>query len=133
VDPAPAEQGAWVENIPDLPGIRIKARGNNNGDYRALEAKLVREIPAPNVLRACLRKSRAASRAVPSRMMPVPRTLVTVTMPAATASSAVPAPFSADTANSLTTPRKAGEVVAYRHGLRELRWDQIDFERTCRP
>jgi hypothetical protein len=67
VDPAPAEQGAWVENIPDLPGIRIKARGNNNGDYRALEAKLVREIPAPNALRACLRKSRAASRAVYAR------------------------------------------------------------------
>jgi hypothetical protein len=35
----------WVENIPDLPGIRIKVRGSNNSDYRALEAKLVREIP----------------------------------------------------------------------------------------
>ena len=34
-----------VKNIPDLPGIRIKARGTNNSDYRALEAKLVREIP----------------------------------------------------------------------------------------
>ena len=45
VDPALSEQGDWVENIPDLPGIRIKARGTNNSDYRALEAKLVREIP----------------------------------------------------------------------------------------
>jgi hypothetical protein len=44
IDPALSEQGDWVENIPDLPGIRIKARGNNS-DYRALEAKLVREIP----------------------------------------------------------------------------------------
>ena len=26
-------------------GIRIKARGTNNSDYRALEANLVREIP----------------------------------------------------------------------------------------
>src|SRR5262252_734052 len=45
IDPALTEQGDWVENIPDLPGIRIKARGTNNSDYRALEAKLVREIP----------------------------------------------------------------------------------------
>jgi hypothetical protein len=45
VDSALAEQGDWVENIPDLPGIRIKARGTNNKDYRILEAKLVREIP----------------------------------------------------------------------------------------
>ncbi len=45
VDSALIEQGDWVENIPNLPGIRIKARGNNNADYRRLEAKLVREIP----------------------------------------------------------------------------------------
>jgi hypothetical protein len=41
VDPALTEQGDWVENIPDLLGIGVKARGTNNGDYRALEAKLV--------------------------------------------------------------------------------------------
>lgn len=40
-----AEAGDWVENIPDLPGIRIKARGTNNVDYRVLEGRLVREIP----------------------------------------------------------------------------------------
>jgi hypothetical protein len=34
-----------VDGIPDLPGIRIKARGANNSDYRVLEAKLIREIP----------------------------------------------------------------------------------------
>jgi hypothetical protein len=45
VDVALTEQGDWVENIPDLPGIRIKARGTNNVDYRILEGKLVREIP----------------------------------------------------------------------------------------
>lgn len=45
LDSALAEQGDWVENIPDLPGIRIKARGTNNTDYRILEGKLVREIP----------------------------------------------------------------------------------------
>jgi hypothetical protein len=45
IDSALAEQGDWVENIPDLIGIRIKARGTNNTDYRILEGKLVREIP----------------------------------------------------------------------------------------
>src|SRR4051794_13259598 len=45
VDSSVIEQGDWVENIPDLPGIRIKARGTNNSDYRLLEGKLVREIP----------------------------------------------------------------------------------------
>lgn len=45
VDSALAEQGDWVNSIPNLPGIRIKARGTNNNDYRILEGKLVREIP----------------------------------------------------------------------------------------
>jgi hypothetical protein len=45
VDSALIEQGDWVENIPDLPGIRIKARGTNNAAYRLLEGRLVREIP----------------------------------------------------------------------------------------
>lgn len=45
VDSALIEQGDWVNSIPDLPGIRIKARGTNNVDYRILEGKLVREIP----------------------------------------------------------------------------------------
>jgi hypothetical protein len=45
VNSAVIEQGDWVENIPDLPGIRIKARGTGNADYRLLEGKLLREIP----------------------------------------------------------------------------------------
>jgi hypothetical protein len=45
VDSALIEQGDWVGGIPDLPGIRIKARGTNNADYRILEGKMVREIP----------------------------------------------------------------------------------------
>lgn len=40
-----SREGDWVDNIPDLPGIRIKARAANNADYRLMEAKLVREIP----------------------------------------------------------------------------------------
>lgn len=45
VDSALIEQGGWVENIPGLPGIRIKARGIGNNDYRALQGKLLREFP----------------------------------------------------------------------------------------
>lgn len=45
VNSALIEQGDWVDHIPDLPGVRIKARGTNNNDYRLLEGKLVREIP----------------------------------------------------------------------------------------
>lgn len=45
VDSVLIEQGDWVDDIPELPGVRIKARGTNNRDYRRLEAKLVREIP----------------------------------------------------------------------------------------
>lgn len=45
VDSTLIEQGDWVDGIPDLPGIRIKARGTNNSDYRILEGKMVREIP----------------------------------------------------------------------------------------
>ncbi|WP_316172411.1 hypothetical protein [Bradyrhizobium sp. SZCCHNRI2049] len=45
VNPALIEQGDWVDNLPDMPGIRIKARGMGNADYRKLEAKLIREIP----------------------------------------------------------------------------------------
>lgn len=40
-----AEQGDWVDKIPNLPGVRLKVRGAHNSDYRVLEAKLTREIP----------------------------------------------------------------------------------------
>ncbi|WP_316234669.1 hypothetical protein [Bradyrhizobium sp. SZCCHNR1020] len=45
VDPAVIEQGDWVDDLPNMPGVRIKARGVSNSDYRKLEAKLVRQIP----------------------------------------------------------------------------------------
>lgn len=45
VDSAAIERGEWVDVIPGLAGVRIKARGTNNADYRNLESQLVREIP----------------------------------------------------------------------------------------
>ena len=48
VDPALIEQGDWIENTPNLPGIRIKARGTNNSDYRKLEANWCGRFRAPS-------------------------------------------------------------------------------------
>jgi hypothetical protein len=45
VDPLLIEQGDWVSDIPNLPGIRIKARGIGNADYRKQEARMIRQIP----------------------------------------------------------------------------------------
>lgn len=45
VNPDLIEHGDWVDNLPDMPGIRIKVRGINNADYRKLQARLIREIP----------------------------------------------------------------------------------------
>jgi hypothetical protein len=61
VDSAFAEQGSWVDGIPDVPGIRIKARGANNSDYRVLEAKLIQEIPRADRLEGLKPADRIAS------------------------------------------------------------------------
>jgi hypothetical protein len=45
VDADRAEEGAWVENIPDMEGLRLKVRGNNNKDWRRLQTKLIQAIP----------------------------------------------------------------------------------------
>jgi hypothetical protein len=45
VDSRLAEQGDWIDNIPEMLGIRLKVRGAHNMDYRVLEAKLTREVP----------------------------------------------------------------------------------------
>jgi len=47
VDIEKVEQGAWVENIPELEGLRVKVRGANNKDWRKLQARLIQSIPRP--------------------------------------------------------------------------------------
>jgi hypothetical protein len=37
------EQGAWVDNLPNLPGIQVKVRGWGNSDHRRLRAKMAAE------------------------------------------------------------------------------------------
>lgn len=50
LDTAVIEAGDWVdvpvELFPDLDGVRLKVRGAGNGDYRRLQARLLRAIAA---------------------------------------------------------------------------------------
>lgn len=45
VDVAKVEQGGWVDNIPELEGLRLKVRGSGNKDYRKLMGRLVDATP----------------------------------------------------------------------------------------
>lgn len=39
------EQGQWVGDIPEMPGLRLKVRGQNNADWRRIQSKLVADVP----------------------------------------------------------------------------------------
>jgi hypothetical protein len=39
------ENGAWVTDVPDMEGLRLKVRGSNNADWRRLQNKLLEAIP----------------------------------------------------------------------------------------
>lgn len=45
VDVAKAEQGGWVDNIPELEGLRLKVRSANNKDWRKLMGRLIDAVP----------------------------------------------------------------------------------------
>ena len=45
IDPIKFEQGAWVDNIPQLGDIRLKVRGINNADWRRLQTRLIEAVP----------------------------------------------------------------------------------------
>lgn len=45
VNAARAEQGAWVDDIPELPGIRLKVRGFGNSDDRRVQTRELETIP----------------------------------------------------------------------------------------
>jgi len=47
------EKGAWVDNVPELEGLKLLVRGVNNSDWRKLQAKLIEAVP---------RKKRATGR-----------------------------------------------------------------------
>lgn len=39
------EKGDWVDDIPEMAGVRLKVRGSNNADWRKLEARLLATVP----------------------------------------------------------------------------------------
>lgn len=45
IDPIRLEQGAWVDNIPELEGLSLKVRGANNKDWRKLQTRLINAVP----------------------------------------------------------------------------------------
>jgi hypothetical protein len=45
IDIEKLEQGAWVDNIPEMGELRLKTRGSNNRDWRRLQNKLIAAIP----------------------------------------------------------------------------------------
>lgn len=45
IDPKKKEEGAWVDNIPEWQGLRLKVRGIGNRDWNNLFTKLVNAVP----------------------------------------------------------------------------------------
>lgn len=45
VDTNLIEQGAWVSDIPELEGVRLKCRGSDNKDWRRMAQHLVNAVP----------------------------------------------------------------------------------------
>ena len=45
VDVDRVENGAWVDDVPDMGGLRLKVRGSTNRDWRKLTAKLLDKVP----------------------------------------------------------------------------------------
>lgn len=45
VDIDRVENGAWVDDISDMGGLRLKVRGSNNRDWRRLQSKLLDKVP----------------------------------------------------------------------------------------
>lgn len=56
VDAGKVENGAWVDSIPQMEGVRLKVRGTRNSDYRKLQQRLINAVP---------RKKRAAGNIEP--------------------------------------------------------------------
>ena len=45
VDVAKQEDGDWVDNVPELEGVRLKVRGLNNKAYEKLQRQLIAAVP----------------------------------------------------------------------------------------
>lgn len=54
IDPTKREQGAWVSDIPELPGVRLKVRGSECAEARRLRSALIEQLPRQKRIRARL-------------------------------------------------------------------------------
>lgn len=45
VDLESIEQGRWIDDIPEMPDLRLKLRGIDNSDWRRIRSKMVDAIP----------------------------------------------------------------------------------------
>lgn len=52
IDPTKREEGAWVSEIPELPGVRLKVRGSDCAEARRLRNSLIEELPRAQRIRA---------------------------------------------------------------------------------
>ncbi|HEV7416043.1 MAG TPA: hypothetical protein VGN98_07785 [Tianweitania sediminis] len=48
IDPVKVEQGAWVDDIPEMGGLRLRVRGLQNNDFRKMQSRLVEAEPRQN-------------------------------------------------------------------------------------
>lgn len=56
IDPEKLENGAWVDEIPELGNIALRVRGMGCEEFRKLQAKLIEAIPRNRRLRGKLRQ-----------------------------------------------------------------------------
>lgn len=45
IDSNKQEEGGWVDNIPELAGLRFKTRGSMNKDWRRMQNRMVQAVP----------------------------------------------------------------------------------------
>lgn len=45
IDPKKREEGAWMTDIPEWEGLRLKVRGIDNKDWARMEQKLINAVP----------------------------------------------------------------------------------------
>jgi hypothetical protein len=45
VDSNRIEEGEWINNISECPGLRLRVRGQSNKEWRKLQSKLVEAVP----------------------------------------------------------------------------------------
>lgn len=103
------EQGAWVDNIPEMEGLRLKVRGVGNKDWRKLQSRLLDSVP---------RKKRVGGRLDPDEQDRISTTLLRdtglVDWDGLEDDDGKPLPYSKETAGKLLADP---EMTRFRDGV----------------